>query len=225
MLLVALALLGLAALTLGPHWWVQRTIRRHQDERRDFPGTGGELARHLLDLAGLGHVRVVVTEGGDHYDPETGTVALAAANHDGRSVTAVAIAAHEVGHALQHAQGDPAFAAWLAGARALRRGERLLSVAAFGLFVVGTVTFAPAVLVASFATGVLLVLAQVLLRLASLPVEFDASFGRALPILAAGGYLGAADLPAARSVLQAAAFTYVAAALVSLLDLSRFLRR
>jgi Zn-dependent membrane protease YugP len=77
----------------------------HASERADFPGTGGELARHLLDEAGLGSVKVERIENGDHYSPLDRAVRLAASNYDGKSVTAVAVAAHEVGHAFQHAQG------------------------------------------------------------------------------------------------------------------------
>ena len=93
------------ALVFGPQLWVTATMRRHGAERPDYPGTGGELARHLLDEAGLQHVKVERIAAGDHYAPDDKAVRLSAANFDGRSVTAVAVAAHEVGHALQHAEG------------------------------------------------------------------------------------------------------------------------
>ena len=108
MIFVVFGLL-LVLLIVAPQWWVKRTLRRHGDERADFPGTGGELARHLLDRAGLNDVKVEVTPDGDHYDGAARAVRLTPGVHDGRSVTAVAVAAHEVGHALQHAEDMPVF--------------------------------------------------------------------------------------------------------------------
>src|SRR5499426_4748762 len=99
----------LLVVLLGPHWWVRHVLERHGVERADLPGTGGELARHLLDLAGLHGVKVELTRDGDHYDPEECAVRLLPQHHDGRSVAAVAVAAHEVSHAIQHARGEPAF--------------------------------------------------------------------------------------------------------------------
>src|SRR5919107_2355934 len=109
-ILVALGAILLAAIIFGPQLWVRHALRRHAVERSDFPGTGGELARHLLDLADLRHVKVELAPG-DHYDPVDKAVRLAPGNHDGRSVTAVAVAAHEVSHALQDAEGDRLLAA------------------------------------------------------------------------------------------------------------------
>jgi Zn-dependent membrane protease YugP len=104
--LIALGILALFALIFGPQWWVRSTLRRHSSERPDFPGTGGELARHLLDLAGLQNVPVELAPQGDHYDPIDKVVRLTPQTYDGRSVTAVAVAAHEVSHALQDADGN-----------------------------------------------------------------------------------------------------------------------
>src|SRR5258708_34699193 len=92
----------LVVVVFGPQWWIRRVLARHGVERLDLPGTGGELARHLLDEAGLRHVKVELTGDGDHYDPEAGAVRLLPQHHDGRSVAAVAVAAHEVSHAIQH---------------------------------------------------------------------------------------------------------------------------
>ena len=86
-----IGILFLAAIVL-PQWWVRRVMRRHAAERTDFPGTGGELARHLLDRARLPDVRVeLAPPGGDHYDPIDKVVRLSPDNHDGRSITAVAV--------------------------------------------------------------------------------------------------------------------------------------
>src|SRR5690606_21083409 len=100
-----LIVLGLLLLALAwlPQIWVRSVLARHSKHRPDFPGTGGELARHLLDGMGLHHVKVEATHAGDHYDPRDKTVRLLPQHLNGRSLTAVVVATHEVGHAMQDA--------------------------------------------------------------------------------------------------------------------------
>src|SRR5258708_22804266 len=93
-LLAAGALLVLAVV-FGPQLWIRRVLARHGGERPDFPGTGAELARHLLDAAGLQSVPVEETDKGDHYDPQARAVRLFPPHHDRRSGAAVAVAAHQ----------------------------------------------------------------------------------------------------------------------------------
>ena len=88
MILMVLGVAALAGLIFGPQMWIRQTMRRHAKERADFPGTGGELARHLLDEAGLGEIQVEAIDGGDHYSPVEKTVRLNKSNFAGRSVTA-----------------------------------------------------------------------------------------------------------------------------------------
>src|SRR5258708_19878168 len=107
-LLAAGALLVLAVV-FGPQLWIRRVLAQHGGERPDFPGTGAELARHLLDEAGLQAVAVEETDKGDHYDPEARTVRLLPQHHDGRSVAAVGVAAPEGSHPGQHPPREPAF--------------------------------------------------------------------------------------------------------------------
>ncbi|WP_187968189.1 zinc metallopeptidase [Aquibium microcysteis] len=223
MIAAIVAIVVLLAITL-PQLLVRMTISRHATDRPDLPGTGGELARHLLDRFGLGHVRVEATDKGDHYDPEASAVRLLPQHHGGRSLSAVAIAAHEVAHAIQHGNGE----------RKLALRQRLAKVALFtdriaGVFFVAApvltvVIRSPAALAGAIAIGVALLSVRVVVNLVTLPVETDASFVKALPILKEGGYLSEDDLPAARSVLRAAAFTYVAGALISLINLARWIR-
>ncbi len=104
-IILGLASLILLAVLFGPQVWVRRVLAQHGVDRPDLPGTGGELARHLLDEAGLRSVKVELTGDGDHYDPEEHAVRLLPQHHDGRSVAAVAVAAHEVSHAMQHLAG------------------------------------------------------------------------------------------------------------------------
>lgn len=214
----------IGAALLGPQFWVQHQMKKHARTRDDLPGTGGELAEHLVEQFGLEGVGVELTDKGDHYDPESRTVRLSVDHFDGQNITAVAVAAHEVGHALQHARGE----------KGLIRRNRMVKLAMItdkfatfffiGAPILAAVSRAPAAFIAMGAIGVGLIAIRVLVHLVTLPVEYDASFGKALPILEAGGYLSRDDLPAARSVLKAAALTYVAAALRGLIDLARYIR-
>ena len=145
-------------------------------------------------------------------------------HHDGRSVAAVAVAAHEVSHAVQHARGEPAFMRRLELVSSLIWVERAASVVLMRRRSCSSLVKSPALAVLQIVAGLALLGIRMVVHATTLPVEFDASFGKALPVLARGRYLGAGDMPAARGVLKAAAYTYVAAALASLLDVARWLR-
>lgn len=222
--MIAFVALALLAIVVLPQIWVRHTIARHAADRPDLPGTGGELARHLLDRFGLQGVKVEITDKGDHYDPDAKAVRLLPAHHDGRSLSAVAIAAHEVSHALQDDAGE----------RKLALRQRLAKLAAFtdrlaGVFfiaapVLGVLARTPAALLALLGVGVALMGVRVVVNLVTLPVELDASFAKALPILKDGRYVEEADMSAVRKVLRAAALTYVASALISLINLARWIR-
>ena len=222
--LMTLGALLLIALVFGPQWWIRRVMARHGADRPDLPGTGGEFARHLLDEAKLRDVKVELTGDGDHYDPETRTVRLLPDHHDARSVAAIAVAAHEVSHAIQHARGEPAFARRVELVRQLIWVERL----AMGILILAPVLFilvkSPALVALQVLAGIALLGIRVVVHVVTLPVEFDASFAKALPVLEGRKYLSGPDLPAARSVLRAAALTYVAAALATLLNVARWFR-
>jgi Zn-dependent membrane protease YugP len=214
----------LLALIFGPSWWIKRVRARHGDDRPDLPGTGGEFARHLLDEAKLPDVAVEVTDRGDHYDPGDRTVRLLPDHYGGRSIAAVAIAAHEVSHAIQHARGERAFALRVDMVSKLIWIDRI----ATGVLLLAPVVFllvkSPALVALQIVAGILLLSVHVVVHVVTLPVEFDASFGKALPVLQGRRYLSAADMPAARSVLRAAAWTYVAGALATLLNVARWFR-
>jgi Zn-dependent membrane protease YugP len=222
--LVAAGVLLLLALIFLPQFWVGRVLAAHQAERPDIEGTGAELARHLLDQAGLRHVKVELTDAGDHYDPASETVRLTLPHHDGRSVAALSVAAHEVSHALQHAHGDRLFALRMRLAPKVAWVEAAAQFAFFAIPLLGIFLRSPAVIALNVALVVMMMGARLVMHLVTLPVELDASFRRALPILETGHFLPADDLPSARRVLKAAALTYVAAALVSLIDITRLLR-
>lgn len=223
MLYLAILLLLLAVI-FGPQLWVRHEMSRHAAARSDLPGTGGELARHLLDRFQLGAVAVETTAAGDHYDPEARAVRLSPANHDGRSITAVAVAAHEVGHAIQHAQGSALFGLRAGLARLLGVVDKVAMVVLVTAPFIAIVTRVPSIGLFQLGLAVALLGLGLVAHLVTLPLEIGASFGKALPILTTDGYLDAADMPAARGVLRAAAFTYVAGALVGLLNFLRLLR-
>jgi len=223
-IIAAIAGLLLLALVFGPQLWVRRVLAQHAVDRADLPGTGAELARHLLDEADLQSVAVEETDLGDHYDPTARIVRLTAPHFHGRSISAVAVAAHEVSHAVQHARGEPAFTRRFDLVSKLGWIERTAGIVLMASPFVFAVVRSPALLALEIAAGVALLGIRVVVHLATLPVEFDASFGKALPVLERGQYLEQDDMPAARSVLKAAAWTYVAAALATLLDVVRWFR-
>ena len=222
--MVAVALVLLVGLVVAPMAYVRWVMTRHGADRPDLPGTGGELARHLLDAAGLQHVAVEPTDQGDHYDPSAPAVRLSPEHLNGRSVTAVAVAAHEVAHAVQHRNGARLFSLRMA----LMRVVAPMRAVAIALMTVlplgGAVAGAGHLVLPSILLAVVVFGLSILVQMVTLPLEFDASFARALPAIDQGGYLAGRDIAAARSVLGAAAMTYVASALLSLLQLTRVVR-
>jgi uncharacterized protein len=221
MLLFLAVVAGLAVL---PQMWVQRVIAQHSADRPDFPGTGGELARHLLDEMKLTHVKVEETKDGDHYDPDAKAVRLLPQHLNGRSLAALVIAAHETGHAMQDATQYPPLQKRTELARQAATIERIGAVVMLAAPIMVLLARSPHVMLIELAAGVLILGTTIVMHAYTLPVEFDASFRRALPVLKAGRYIPDKDLPAARQLLRAAAFTYVAAAAMSLLDVMRWLR-
>ena len=226
--IVAIIVLFLV-LVLGPQWWARYIFRRYADVLPRIPGTGGELARHLLDRFGMSDVRVEKAENsGDHYDPEHRAVRLSRDNYDSKSLTAVAVAAHEVGHAIQHQRKEPKL---MLRHRLVKLAQRIQQFGAGAMLllpVAMAITRAPSAGLVMAAIGLGSMASATLVHLVTLPVELDASFGKALPILKSGNYIEPQDEIAVSRVLRAAALTYVASSLASLLNLARwiaFLRR
>jgi len=222
MIYLLVFLLVLAAVFL-PQIWVQRVLARYnRAPEPNFPGTGGELARHLLGRFGLDHVTVEITETGDHYDPAAHCVRLTPDKFDGRTLTAITVAAHECGHALQHAGGEAMFTLRSRLAASAAWAARLGSLLIFAAPMLGLLARAPSPAMVSVLGGFLILGFGVMVQLVTLPVELDASFRKALPVLEAG-YLQPDQVPAARRILRAAAWTYVAASLASLLNFWRWM--
>ncbi len=223
-MLIILILVLLLALVFGPQWWAQRTFKRYAKPRDDIPGNGAELARHLLSALDMAHVKVEQTEANnDHYDPRDKTVRLSPNNYSDKSLTAITVAAHEVGHAIQDHRNEAMHA--LRG-KLVAIASRVQQVGAGLLMlvpVIAVLTRSPVLDLLFFLAGIASMGVVTLVHLVTLPVEMDASFNKALPILFEGNYIEKKDRPAARRILKAAAYTYVAASLASLLNLWRWI--
>ncbi len=225
---LALLLIIVAIVVFGPQLWTRRVFARHSAPRSDYPGTGAELARHLLDRLDMQHIKVEMTEQGDHYDPEAKAVRLTPDKFDGKSLTAITVAAHEVGHAIQHHTGYQPFTERTRLVRVAQGAEKLGGVVMMGIPIAAALAQTPVAGVVVLVAGMATMGISTLVHLVTLPVEWDASFRRALPVLQQRNYLSPQDEQGARRILTAAALTYVAASLASLLNLWRwiaFLRR
>ncbi|MBE0483128.1 MAG: zinc metallopeptidase [Bacterioplanes sp.] len=221
-MLLILVIVLLVLLLFAPSWWVQRVLRRHHEQRDDFPGTGGDMAWHLINKLQLHGVTVESTLAGDHYDPMTRTVRLTDDKLNGKTLTSVVVAAHEVGHAYQHARREWLFQTRTGLALVSMWLERIIPLALLAIPLLALVF--PAAMRWGLLIAVSAMLLSTFLHFLTLPVEWDASFGKALPWLEQGQYLAADDHRAARRILQAAALTYLAASLVSLLNVARWWR-
>ncbi|RBO80204.1 zinc metallopeptidase [Marinomonas aquiplantarum] len=225
MLWVLLVILALV-LIFGPNIWVKYTLKRYAQERSDIPGTGGQLAEHLVKRFELEKVSVETTqEGRDHFDFKEHAVRLSPSVLNGRSLTAVAVAAHEVGHAIAHEKKQPIShlsSRYLPLAHGL---NRIAGALLLGWPVISVLLHLPYAVPLHAAVVGLSGLLAVFVHLAMLPEEWDASFKKALPILAEGSYVQAEDLPKVKRILTACAMTYVAAALMRILFVWRWFRR
>lgn len=221
LLIFLLIILGVAVL---PQMWVKHVIARNSHERTDLGGTGADFARHLLDGMKLNEVAVEETDLGDHYDPDAKAVRLSSPHYRKRSLAAIVIAAHEVGHAMQDATHYGPLRARTQLARHASKVQTVGFILMLAAPVLMLLMRSPALMLIELAAGILLLGVTVLMHVYTLPVEFDASFKRALPVLKAGRFIPEKDLPEARTLLRAAALTYVAAAAMSMLDIMRWLK-
>ena len=222
MALVAGALIVLAMI-FGPSLWVKFVMRRYSTEKPEMPGTGGELAKHLIKRFSLKDVEVEITELGDHYDPIEKKVRLLPEHYGSKSLTAIAIAAHEVGHAIQDHQGDKRLATRTKMVPIVNLLARWSVVIISLSPVIGIITRHPIPFSLLLFIGLSGFIARMMMHAVTLPIEFDASFSKALPILREGDYVSQSNEKAVSHVLRAAALTYVSAALADILNLSRWI--
>jgi hypothetical protein len=194
---------------------VKSTFNKYLDVVASQGYTGAEVARDILKRKNLNDVSVEQTQGSlsDHYDPKSKMVRLSPEVYQGKSIASLGVAAHETGHAIQHATEY----------MPLNFRHTLVPVANFGsklgvpLAVFGFFFFRSQLLVQM---GLVIFAAAVLFQIVTLPVEFNAS-SRAIKILESGGYLASDEIKPTKKVLKAAALTYVAAVLVSVAHLLR----
>jgi len=219
---ILIFVLIILAVIFGPGLWVRRVMNRYSKPEDRYSGTGAQLARHLLDKSGLDSVVVESTADGDHYDPDSKAVRLTEDKYSGHSLTAITVAAHEVGHAIQDRDGYAPLRLRSQLVRASRNIERLGAGVLIVSPLIGVLTRAPALGVVMFLAGFITLATSTLAHFVTLPTEFDASFSRALPMLDQYGILKKVDRPHARRLLMAAALTYVAASLMSLFSIARW---
>jgi uncharacterized protein len=223
-MLTVLVILLLIIIVFFPQFWVKRVIKQYSQNIEELPGTGGELAKHLVSRFELEDVSVEQTENGnDHYDPMSKTIRLSESNHEGKSFSAITIAAHEFGHALQHHMNYKPLLLRTRFATAAAIAEKIASIILISLPFTLVLVKVPIVGLIMLLAGLTIMCLPIILHLFTLPVEFDASFNRALPILSEGNYIPESAMPIAKKILTAAALTYVSASLSSLLNFYRWL--
>ena len=200
------------ALGAATRFWVNSQYRRYSGVPLASGLSGVEAARQVLDFEGLQEVSIEQVPGEltDHYDPRSNVLRLSKGVYEGRNVASAGVAAHEAGHAIQHARHF----AFASARTALVPVANIGSQAAPFLIIMGIVLRFTGLAW----LGIILYSAAVLFQIVTLPVELDAS-RRALATLAPAGVVSEVELPGARSVLTAAAMTYVAAALISVMYL------
>ena len=204
-------------LSLYAQYRVRSSFNRYSQVPSSRGLTGAQAARQVLDSAGLFDVGIQVAGSrlSDHYDPRTRELTLSPDVGNSNSLAALGVAAHEAGHAIQHAAGYPAFRLRSAIVPVANLGSNLGMI----LFFVGLVFFRDGLLMN---IGIVLFAGAVLFTLVTLPVEFNAS-RRAMTELENRSILVGDELTGAKKVLNAAALTYVAAALMAILTLLRLI--
>ena len=222
-MLPAIVLILLCIILLFPQFWVQKVIKKYSEPIKTLPGTGGELAQHLVNRFELDGVSIKKVENGnDHYNPETKTIALSESNYDEKSLAAITIAAHEFGHALQHKKNYKPLLLRTNLAKFAAIAEKVASIFLIASPFAFILAKIPAVGLIMLLAGFTIMCLPVILHIITLPVEFDASFNRSLPILSEGEYLSPSTMPIAKKILTAAALTYVSDSLSSLLNFYRW---
>ena len=214
-------LLPAMAFAMWAQWKVQSTFAEYSRVRASNGLTGRDMARQIMMRNGVSDVQVEAVGGvlSDHYDPRSHTVRLSENNFAGDSISSIAVAAHEVGHVLQHQQGYLP----LQFRNGIAPVVGIASTAAMPLFLIGLfigprMPFSGTLM----DLGIVFFAGAVLFHLVTLPVEFDAS-KRALAELTSTGAVLPQEVAGAKKVLDAAALTYVAAAAVAALQLVRLL--
>jgi hypothetical protein len=220
----AVLIICLLVALFGPSLWAKSVLKKFGAQRASQGSVGQAFAREMLDGLGLQNVLVESTDHGDHYDPDAKAVRLTRDHFDGNSLSAIVVAAHEVGHAHQDKHAYPPLRSRTALVKQtswiLRVGPMLFMASPLLVLVFKT----PAAALLGVVAGIATLGVGVIIHLVTLPTEFDASFNRALPILEGAGFVDPSEIGPARRILLACALTYVAAALMDLVNIARWLR-
>ena len=207
----------------GPHLWARHVLNRY-NRLEYFSGSGIDLVQLVLERLNLNGVTVEMTDTGDHYDPAGKTIRLTKRVCGRKTLTAVVVAAHEVGHAIQDQSGYKPLKTRTRMIGTAQKLERIGAIIMMAVPVLAGVTRAPSVGILMLVGGFATLCIPVLVHLLTLPTEFDASFKRALPMLTSGRYIPPEDIPAARKILIACALTYVASSLIGLINVWRWIQ-
>lgn len=211
-----LVIIGMV-ICLGASFRVNSVMKKYGKVRNSTGITGAEAARQILNNEGLYNVQIecLQADSGDHYDPRTNTVRLSYQNYNEATVTAVGVAAHECGHAIQHAKGYSPLNFRTALVPVVNIGSKL----GVPLIILGVILSWNYVLIQ---IGIWAFSLAVLFQLVTLPVEFNAS-SRAIAKIDQYGLVSVEENRGCKKVLSAAAMTYVAAAASSALQLLRLI--
>ena len=218
-MLTLLWITGIALIIL-PQLWVRGVLNKYSNEPSSIGRTGAEIAREILNRNGLNTVTVEVTNQGDHYDPQSKAVRLSENFYNGTSLAAITVAAHECGHAIQDAENY--------GFMRLRAAVApVIQICQFGpmllmFSIMLTAFLASPIWKLTAMIGLFMYIGIFFFQVITLPVELDASFARAVPVLEGSGYISNDEKENAKKILQACAFTYIAAALFSLIEIIRW---
>ncbi len=212
-----LILLPALILSFYAQYKVQSTFNRYISIANYGGYTGAEVAKKILDAMGLGDIPIDRIGGylSDHYDPRKKVLRLSDAVYNGRSIAAIGVAAHEAGHAIQHANGYVPLSIRNAIVPIANFGSQAAFLFIFLGLIMGPMTMLD--------IGIYLFLAVVAFQLITLPVEFNAS-SRAVELLSVQGFVTRDEEKSVKKVLNAAALTYVAAAASAVAQLLRLLQ-
>jgi Zn-dependent membrane protease YugP len=225
-LYLLLMVVGMAMVFL-PQMWVKNTVARFSEVRTAKGMRGRDVAQSILSENGLSNVSIEMVEGelSDHYDPTARAVRLSSDVYNGNSISSVAVAAHECGHALQHAKGYYPVIVRSSMVPMVNFGSSLGPMLIMGAVMLGGFSHAAPSLALTIAwAGVILYGLAVAFHFVTLPVELNAS-GRALKVLETHNYLTRDEMSGAKKVLTAAAFTYIATAMYALMQLLYYVFR
>ncbi len=203
---------------------VKNTFAKYSKTPSSSGQTGADIARRILAEQGINNVRVEHIKGNltDHYDPRTNTVRLSDAVYGSSSISAISVAAHECGHAIQHNKGYAPLNIRSSLVPVANFGSQLsMPLIMIGLFMSYGGGASPTSMLL-MQIGIVLFAGAVLFQFVTLPVEFNAS-NRAIKVMKSSGIISDREEKGARDVLSAAALTYVAAAITALLSLIRLI--